>query len=128
MCPSSRSLFAGTAIAALSLAGVACSSSMPIGKNLDAAVVPDLGAADLVQRRPRSSVYLQVRRRLLHAVLCPAHGSVGESMSIVVSSAILPSPNRIRMFVSDKKDSVNFIPYTQMAALLGTELKTRLGW
>ena len=32
------------------------------------------------------------------------------------------------MFVSDKKDSVNFIPYTQMAALLGAELKTRLGW
>jgi hypothetical protein len=34
----------------LSLAGVACSSSVPIGKNLDAAAVPDLGAADLPAR------------------------------------------------------------------------------
>jgi len=50
MGPSSRGFFAGTAIAALSFVGVACSSSMPIRKNGDAAVVPDLGAADLPAR------------------------------------------------------------------------------
>jgi hypothetical protein len=33
-----------------------------------------------------------------------------------------------RLKMSGNRDSVKFIPYTQMAALLGAELKTRLGW
>ena len=33
-----------------------------------------------------------------------------------------------RLKMSGNRDWANFIPYTQMAALLGAELKTRLGW
>jgi hypothetical protein len=33
-----------------------------------------------------------------------------------------------RLKMSGNRDSVNFIPHTQMAALLGAELKPRLGW